>query len=123
MTQAAANPDPPEPVIRPFAAVLQEIDSGRAHAILSDLLHELTQAVKDTGKKGDLTIKVTVEPIKAGNTTNLVATVVPTLKAPTDSKKSSVFFTDKSGNLTREDPNQPVLPFRVAGDERKAANQ
>ncbi len=97
--------------VRPFAAVLQEIDAGKAHAVLSDLLDELVRAVDATGRKGKLTVTFGVAPVKAGNTTNLIVSCVPKLDAPADIEKSSVFF-HKGGALTREDPNQPTLPLR-----------
>lgn len=109
---------PSEPV-RPFAAVLQEVDAGKAHAVLSEMLDELVKAVDSTGRKGKLTIEVGVAPVKAGNTTNLIVSVSPKLSAPADVEKSSIFF-HKGGALTREDPNQPMLPLRGVPNERTA---
>lgn len=100
--------------IRPFAAVLQEIGGGKTHDRLSEQLADLVEAVTSTGKKGTLTLQVTVAPIKAGNTSTLIVTGKTTCKAPEgdDAAPSSVFFPDAAGNLTRNDPNQPSLPLR-----------
>lgn len=107
--------------IRPFAAVLQEIDHGEAHQRASDLLNQLVQAVADTGKKGVLTVQVTVAPYKKG-TRNLDVTVKSSLKAPDigDDGHSAIFF-HASGNLRRDDPTQPTLPVRGLDTARSTA--
>lgn len=121
------NPPPDEAdegrTIKPFAATLQEIAAGAFHTRVSELLQDLVTAVTDTGKKGVLTVTLTVAPIKPGNTTNLVVTGKTSVKAPEsdDAAPSSVFFHDAAGNLTRNDPNQPALPLRGL-DSGKAAN-
>lgn len=109
--------------IKPFAATLQEIAAGAFHTRVSEQLQDLVTAVTDTGKKGVLTLTVTVAPIKPGNTTNLIVTGSVAVKAPAsaDAAPSSVFFHDAAGNLTRNDPNQPALPLRGL-ELGKAAN-
>lgn len=108
--------------VRPFAATLQEIAGGSVHSRLSEQLQELVEAVKDTGKKGTITLQLQVAPLKPGNVTNLVVTAKTVLKAPEgdDATPSSVFFYDRGGNLTREDPSQLKLPLRGL-DNRKGA--
>lgn len=105
--------------IKPFATTLQEIGSGVLAAHLAEQLQELTGAVVDTGKKGTLTLQITVAPLKAGNVKNLVATAKTTLKTPAE-EPASVFFVDKDGNLTRDDPDQPMLPLRGLDNPRSA---
>lgn len=98
--------------IKPFAATLQEIAAGDLHTRLSQQLQDLVVAVTDTGKKGTLAVTLTVAPIKPGNVSNLVVSAKSTLKAPEGDEASSVFFTDQTGNLRRDDPNQTALPLR-----------
>lgn len=109
--------------IRPAAAIVQEIGGGTLHTRLSEQLAELTAAVTDTGKKGTLTVQLTVAPIKPGNTTTLIVTGKSVLKAPErdDQAPSSVFFPDAAGNLTRDDPSQPSLPLRGLATAREAS--
>ncbi len=118
MTQPAHIPEPPDqpdPHIRPFAAVLQEIDHGHVHTNLSAALRDLVDAVKDTGKKGTLGLTITVKPIKPGQVDILDIVADVKLDAPKPTPPSTMFFTDRTGNLTREDPNgqQLQLPLRV----------
>lgn len=117
------NPPDEGRTIKPFAATLQEIAAGTFHARLSEQLQDLVTAVTDTGRKGVLTVQLTVAPIKPGNTTNLVVTGNVAVKGPKsdEDSPSSVFFHDAAGNLSRNDPTQPALPLRGL-DLGKAAN-
>lgn len=106
--------DNDERTVKPFAVTIQEIGSGVLAARLAEQLQELTTAVVATGKKGTLTLQLTVAPLKPGNVKNLITTAKSVLKAPEDDAESpsSVFFVDADGNLTRDDPSQPTLPIR-----------
>lgn len=120
-TETAAE----DKVIRPFAATLREIGAGKAHDRLSEQLHDLIAGITETGKKGSLEIKLTVEPVSKGDVSTLLFVLSSTPKIPqgADSQPRSVFFVDKAGNPTRNDPTyeQGQLPMRVVGDTREAA--
>lgn len=108
--------------VRPFAAVLQDLAKGRVHAELSEKLAELTREVLACGKKGTLTLTVTVDLVGKGGETLAVSARVDA-KPPRTTPPATVFFSDRVGNLSRNDPNQPTLPLRLTNDEnRKAAN-
>jgi hypothetical protein len=97
--------------IKPFGAVLQELDKGRVHTRLSELLTQLVAAVVDTGKKGSLTLQLVVEP----NKDDVTYTVSPKVKlASPEEERGTLFFADDDGNLTRTDPRQQVLPLSLA---------
>ncbi|MDG4832400.1 hypothetical protein O7627_24275 [Solwaraspora sp. WMMD1047] len=116
------QPTEDDRTVRPFGAILQEIAAGRLHNRLSEQLADLTTAVHATGKKGTVTLTITVAPIKAGVTDTLVVSGRSVCKAPEgeDAFPSSVFFPDAAGNLTRNDPNQPTLPLRGLDTTREA---
>jgi hypothetical protein len=100
---------------RDFALVVMEIGKGRLHARLSEQLAAITAAVVETGKKGELTLKIEVKPpSKNAEPGVLNVTGTSTAKVPESDSNSptSVFFADESGNLTRNDPRQMTLPFR-----------
>lgn len=91
-----------------FLDVLSQIRGGSALADAARDLQELVQAVRDTGKSGKLTFSITVEPDKADETVvNLQPDI--TLKLPKKPRAKGIFFVDKRGNLTREDPRQLEL--------------
>lgn len=95
-----------DPVIRPFADALREMQAGRTHTELSEQLHELIARVRDTGKKGSLTLTITVAPVKNASENTLTVSDVVTAKLPAHDRRVSLFYADADGNLTRRDPNQ-----------------
>jgi hypothetical protein len=97
--------------VRPFAAVLQDINHGAIADQLAHDVRDLVQAVRELGRKGSLTIKIEVAPRK-GNNSALNLTARRDLKLPQEEPVESVFFADAAGNLLRDDPRQPTLPLR-----------
>lgn len=94
-----------------FATVLLQHAKGRAHDEATKALAEVVEAVKRLGKKGEVTLKLTVIPVKNDQTMvyledNITATVP---KEP----RNSLFFTDDHGGLHR---NQPGLYGSVDAD-------
>lgn len=101
--------------------ILQQIRGGSALEDAGKDLAELVKAVKDCGKAGSITFKITVEPDKADET---VVTLQPdiVLKLPKKARAKGIFFMDRHGTLTREDPRQIELELeRKAGLEAQGA--
>ncbi|MFE7128915.1 hypothetical protein [Streptomyces sp. NPDC057617] len=95
--------------VRPFAAFLQEQSGGTLHAELSEKLHELLAAVRETGKAGSLALKIDVKPISGTDGRTLTVTDSVAVKAPKAERPKSIFFVTDDGNLSRTDPRQPVI--------------
>lgn len=93
---------------RPFADFIREQNRGRTHDELGEGLRDLVARVEDTGKKGSLTLTVTVEPLK-GNEDCLTVSDEIKLKLPEHDRGASIFFRGRDGNLQRDDPNQPTF--------------
>jgi len=90
-----------------FAAFLVQHLAGRSHEEVSAEFHQLLSAVNEHGKKGSLTLTVTVEPPKGHiDGAPVVISVDSTLKAPKASAPPSLYFVDDDGNATRNDPRQ-----------------
>lgn len=96
--------------VRPLAAALQEIDRGRLHQQGSEQLHELLAACLQTGKSGSLTMTLEFKVDSADDRRLIVAGRVTT-KLPQPPTRTSIFFVDTDGNLTRKDPTQ--LEFEI----------
>lgn len=94
-----------ETVVRPFADWLREQAGGKSHDELSEALYDLVQRVRDTCKKGSIVYTISIGPMK-GDKDVLVIDDQIKLKLPEHDRKASLFYTDKTGNLTRNDPNQ-----------------
>lgn len=93
------------PRVRPFADFFREHGRGRTHDELSTALHDLVARVKDTGKKGTVTLTVQVEPVKKDDRLVLVSDKL-TLKLPEHDRPAGYWFIGEDGNLQRDDPNQ-----------------
>jgi len=108
---------------KPFVAWLQEQRKGVAHAECSDALQDLIRAVRDTGRAGKMTLTIDVKPASKGQDVVLVKDSIK-LSLPEHEREEAIYFVDKDGNLSRENPNQQRLPLvevqpraRAAGDD------
>lgn len=91
--------------VRPFADFLREQSRGTTHDELSEGLRDLVSRVRDTGKKGSLTLTLTVELMKGSDSALIVSDEIK-LRLPEHARGTSLFFADNDGNLVRDDPNQ-----------------
>ncbi|MFC9847759.1 hypothetical protein ACFWFF_01415 [Streptomyces sp. NPDC060223] len=90
-----------------FAAFIVQHVGGRAHEEISAEMHALLAAVNEHGKKGQLVIKLTVEPPKGHiDGDPVVISIDSELKAPKASGTPSLYFVDPEGNASRNDPRQ-----------------
>ena len=96
-----------DPEIRPFTEVLSELGEGSTESELSEALWDLVQRVQDTTKAGSLTLTLSVGFDGYGRLT--IKDEVK-LKLPEFNRPTTAFFVDKTGNASRRDPNQPVIP-------------
>ena len=96
-----------DPNIRPFDEILRELGEGSTMSELSEAMWDLVQRVQDTAKAGHLTLTVAVGFDGQGR---LVVKDEVKVKLPEYSRPETRFFVDNSGNASRRDPNQPLLP-------------
>ena len=94
-----------QPVIRPFADWLREQSSGKTHDELSEALWDLIARVRDTGKKGSVSLTVSVALMKGDKDVLIVSDEIK-LRIPEHDRKASLFYPDRNGNLARTDPHQ-----------------
>lgn len=120
--------DDTEVTTRPFADFLAEHNKGAGHRQASEALQRLVGAVVDTGRKGSITIKVDVEPMKNADEHTVMTTVLVAEKIPAIPPKAAVFYADAEHNLRREDPRQlafdslkEAAPPAAAGEVKQAA--
>lgn len=100
---------------RPFIDTLRDIEAGGLLDELSETQHSLIDAIRLTGKGGELTIKLAYKPDGNGQMT-IKANVKA--KEPALSRGTSLFFLTPEGNLTRRDPRQQDLPLRTVNDDK-----
>ena len=95
--------------VRPFADWLREQSNGRTHDELTEALAALAASVRETGKKGTLTLAVTIAPFDKGQSHALVVTDSVKVALPQHDRRKTVFFANEAGNLTKDDPQQPTF--------------
>lgn len=91
---------------------LSQIRGGAALADADRLCADVVKAVKETGKKGSVTLTIIIEPDKTDNT---VVTLQPdvTVKTPRRAYAKGIFFVDdRTGELSREDPRQIEMDLK-----------
>lgn len=104
---------------RPFIDTLRDIEAGGLLDELTETQHSLIDAIRLTGKGGELTIKLTYKPDGGGQMT--VKADVKS-KEPVLSRGTSLFFLTPEGNITRRDPRQQEIPLRSVGEEQPPEN-
>lgn len=91
-----------------FLAFLATTNKGRTAVELTERLHELVEAIRETGKGGSLTYRVTVKPVDNGDGAVTVTDEI-TVKVPRLERPKSIFFVDDESNLVRHNPRQTSL--------------
>lgn len=100
----------------PFAAWLRDQNSGRLHTEMTEKFHELVEAVRDTGKKGSISLTISVGPFR-GDTDMLSVDDRVVTKKPVHDRKTTLWYPDANNTLHRNDPRQDALDFaRVMED-------
>jgi len=89
-----------------FAMTLASIDKGAALAELSASLTEVVQAVRATGKRGELAYKLVIQPVPNTDGAQVICADELKVKIPKPDRKATLFFTTEEGGLSRKDPHQ-----------------
>lgn len=92
-----------------FLNTLEELASGQTAVELDEHLKNLIGAVRATGKKGTLTLQLSVKPGPNQMSSQLIIEDTVTVKPPKVGRDVSVFFADENNFLSRNDPRQPKL--------------
>lgn len=95
-----------------FIKTISHLNKGGTISELDENLAELVRQIRATGKPGSLTLKLTVKPIDSEAKTIEVKDKI-TLSVPDIPRRSSVFYTNEDGRVSRTDPEQPELPIQA----------
>ena len=84
-------------------------------------MQELTDAIKDTGKKGALVIKLEVTPsgLKDGRVNQVEIRPDVSINKPKHDQGKSIFFVTEDNKLVRDDPNQLDIEFERETNGRR----
>lgn len=109
-----------QPIDNTFSLTLIELNRGKALGELSEALEQLVAEVKQTGKSGELTYTIKIEPLDNDAEQVQLKDEIK-LKHPKQKRKETVMFTTEDNRLTRK-PNTPELPgLQVVSDDKAFA--
>jgi hypothetical protein len=95
-----------------FYQLLLEMRAGRVLQDINTKFNQVLSAVLDTGSKGKVTIELSIDPGRMGIGGAVLEVELShniKLKTPEHDIGRAVFFVNKNGVLTREDPEQAAL--------------
>ena len=116
-----APPNDDGPQVRPFAAVLQDLDGGRLATELATELQTVLQAVSEYRLQGTLTLQLKIKP-NGEDAVLITADVKP--KAPRGTPPDNHFWLDADHNAVRIDPRQQQFDgLREASTDTRPARQ
>ncbi|OGS99807.1 MAG: hypothetical protein A3K04_02365 [Gallionellales bacterium RBG_16_56_9] len=95
---------------RPITDTLRHIGSGTFIDQVSDKMVELVNAVAESGKSGELTLKISVKKATRGGAMHITGRVK--LTKPAEEPLEALLFATPDGNLVADDPNQKSLELK-----------
>ena len=100
-----------DPTIQPFGVLLHELGGGATDVELSEGIWDVIQRVRDTGKKGTVTLTIAISPTDKKDPANGPLSFVDSVKVnlPEYDRRPVFLFTDAQGNPTRTNPLQAEL--------------
>lgn len=110
MNQNEASPA----IDRTFLNVLSCHRGGQIVTDTSAALKQLTAAVQQTGKGGEVVLRMKLKPASAGNSATLVFEPKIKVTIPETLPAGSIFYADNDFNLVREDPKQIKMELKEA---------
>jgi hypothetical protein len=110
MAEKAIEKAAPDVVRGDVLDVLKQIRAGDLVFEMTQELEKVVAGVRETGSGGNLTVKISIAPIKAGSTALNVQGDV-TAKIPKPQRDASIFFATEKNTLIRTDPRQRMLPL------------
>jgi hypothetical protein len=106
-----------------FAHTLQNLRDGRVHAELSTSLSELLHKVQETGKAGELTLKIKIKPATRGNVDKVMISDQISLNLPKPERGEDVFYLTDDCDLSRNHPRQASLELREVNAPTPSTNE
>lgn len=97
-----------------FSIILQDLRDGRVHAELTQQFSDLLSKVQETGKAGEITLKIKIKPTTRGDVDKVTISDAITLTLPKPERGEDMFFLTDECDLSRNHPRQGNLELRDA---------
>lgn len=106
--------------IRPAMDTLREIRGGRMLDELAVKLHDAVSAVEALGKKGIVSLHITIAPFGTkGVAGALAVTAEIDSKLPKPESETTLLFIDGDGNLTPQQTRQREMELSIAPNSQQ----
>lgn len=109
--------------VRPFVDTLRELRNGHTLDDLAEQLNDLVRAVRTTGKGGEITLSIKVNPASKGDTDTLMLNDTIKVKSPELDRASTLFFATVENNLSRQHPKQGKLELEAVDKPGKVEQE
>lgn len=96
----------------PFSQQIAFMSRGVLDAELTEELASVVKAVRETGKAGEITLKIKVRKLDNRNEDAVRLTPVVSAKVPQLPPYDTIMFSTGDGDLLRDDPHQQKLPLQ-----------
>lgn len=106
--------------MKPITDTLRSLRSGVLVDEATDALAELVNAVMETGKAGELTIKLRLTKASRGSGALVIRDTV-TVKRPAEEILETILYATPEGSLLTQDPRQQTLDLKKVEDAPTAA--
>jgi hypothetical protein len=94
--------------------ILTQLRKGKCVIDAQSKLQEVVKQCRDTGKSGELTLKLKIKPGAKGE---MIVTGMAEGKLPKADVTGNLFYDDQDGLLLREDPKQTAMEFESAEND------
>ncbi|EPI4996623.1 hypothetical protein ACVYVE_005536 [Klebsiella pneumoniae] len=105
----------------PFSQQLAYINKGTLDAELTEALAEVIKAVRETGKKGAVTLILNCSMLNTRDENTMKVTPKVTRTIPELDRADNIMFSTADGDLLRDDPAQVQMDLKVIEQAPQAA--
>lgn len=105
----------------PLSQQLAYINKGTLDAEATESLARLVKAVRETGKKGSITIQIQCSMLNTRDENAVKLTPSIKLSIPELDRAETIMFSTHEGDLLRDDPDQIQMDLRVVNTSPAAA--
>lgn len=103
----------------PFSQQLAFLSKGCLDDELTEALADVVKAVRETGKPGEITLKIKVSMLNKRDENAVKLTPSVKTKQPEMAPYETIMFSTGDGDLIRDDPNQRKLPLEEVPPARR----
>lgn len=96
----------------PFSQQIAFLNKGALDDELTEELAEVVKQVRQTGKKGEVTLTITIQMLDKRHEDALKITPKVKTSIPTLDPYTTIMFSTADGDMLRDDPNQRSLDLR-----------